>query len=215
MLDPRDVKIYEETDEQLKKLPRKEVIKPLSERERLFCEIYTKIYNSTLAVVKAGFGYKAPHVYGHKLRSVPKVARYIRWLKLQVQKDFNLGPGDIMEQYIKIAFFDTSDYVQIKDGKVILKDSDSIDGQIIKSVKQGRDGVTIELADKMKALEKLEHYFSVMPPDWKQKVEEKKVELMQQRVEIERIKAGQNDEDIDDDGFIEALKDTAQEVWAD
>jgi phage terminase small subunit len=122
---------------------------------------------------------------------------------------------DIIDQYIRIAFADVTDFVKIENGKLKLIDADSIDGQLITKIRQGPHGITIELADKLRAMEKLEHYFDVMPKDWRQKIEEKKLELMRERIEIERIKAGQQEVEDGDDGFIEALKDSAKETWGD
>ena len=121
----------------------------------------------------------------------------------------------IVNEYIKIAFADMSDFVRFGPNGVVLKHSDKVDGQMVVKVKEGRDGVTIELADKLKALEKLERYLKVMPSDWKQRVEEKKVELMGQKLELEKQKVDLGSESDDDDGFLTALKEAAKEVWND
>ena len=52
-----------------------------------------------------------------------------------------------------------------------------------------------------------------MPKDWKERLEEKKVEIMQEKLNIEKQKLGLNDDEIVDDGFLDALRDTAEEVW--
>ena len=88
-----------------------------------------------------------------------------------------------------------------------------MDGQLVKSVKKGRDGVSIEMYDKMSALARLERFFEEMPKDWREKLEEKKLELMQEKLNIEKQKLGLTDDSIEDDGFIDALRDTADEVW--
>ena len=50
-----------------------------------------------------------------------------------------------------------------------LVDSDTVDTSIIVSIKQGKDGITIQLPDKMKAWENIRNFF-----EWKaqKKVEE-------------------------------------------
>lgn len=206
----------EETEEQLLRLSRAEVTDDLMDKERMFCEQYIRNKNIQLAAVKAGYSKKSAHIVGWKVRQKPNVNRYICWLKLQISKTCHIDAMDIIDQYARIAFADITDFVEIVDNKIKLIDADEIDGQIVTKIKKGRDGgISLELADKFKALEKLEHYFDVMPADWKQKIEEKKLELMKDKLEFEKRKFGEGGEDMEDDGFIEALADAATEVWSD
>lgn len=207
----------EETEEELLNMTREEACLNLTEKQRLFCEHYAAKHNAVLAARKAGYGAKSVTSVAWRLRQNPEVNRYIAWLKLRVSRETHVDALDVIDHYIRIAFADITDVVNIKDGKVNLENADQVDGQIIKSIKKGKNGeVTVELYDKLAALQKLERYFDIMPADWKQKIEEKKLELMKERIEIERLKAGQlgNGED-EDDGFIQALKETATEVWGD
>jgi len=205
----------DETEEELKIMTRDEVTLELSDKQRAFCEYYVGKYNIKTAAIKAGYSKKSAHIFGWKLRTQPDCNRYIAWLKLRIANDLHVDVMDIIDQYIRIAFADVTDFVKIENGKLKLIDADSIDGQLITKIRQGPHGITIELADKLRAMEKLEHYFDVMPKDWRQKIEEKKLELMRERIEIERIKAGQQEVEDGDDGFIEALKDSAKETWGD
>ena len=49
------------------------------------------------------------------------------------------------------------------------------------------------------------------PYDWKRKMEEKKIEIMQEKLVIEKSKAGMLDE-VEDDGFLEALEKAALSI---
>ena len=69
-----------------------------------------------------------------------------------------------------------TDYVNITPTGVSLKPSAVVDGQIITEIKEGRDGITIKLADKMKALDKLSAYLKVLPND---KLMDVKLQVMQ------------------------------------
>lgn len=90
---------------------------------------------------------------------------------------------------------------------VKLKDSAFADGTILSEVKQGRDGASIKLSDRMKALDWLGRHMNLVTEE--------------QRAKIDLIKAqtqnitGGNDEEIEDadDGFIEALSGTAISDW--
>ena len=71
-------------------------------------------------------------------------------------------------------------------------------------MKQGRDGASIKLLDKMKALDWLAEHMDMA-------TEEQKI-----RIASMKAKAQLNDEDeIADDGFLEALNGTAGEDWSD
>lgn len=209
-------KIYtDESEEELSKMSRAEVTHELNDKQIRFAEKYTTDFNITHAALKAGYSKKSAHIIGWKLRQVPAINRYIAWLKLRVAKQCHVDAMDIIDQYVKIGFADITNFVHIKNGTVKLKDGAKMDGQLVTEVKQGRDGIGLKLADKLSALDKLERYFDVMPADWKQKIEEEKLELMKQKLELEKVKAGVIDDEGEDDGFIEALKETAEEVWED
>jgi len=205
----------DETEEELMSMTREEASLELSDKQRRFCELFVKNLNVRVAAAKAGYSTKTSHIMGYKMRQDPNINRYIAWLKLRVGKECHVSAVDIIDQYVRIAFADITDFVEIKGGKLTIIDDSQLDGQLITKIRSGKGGITVELADKLKALEKLEHYFDVMPIDWKQKIEERKIQLLEQRLEIERIKAGQGDDEIVDDGFIEALKGSAEQIWAD
>lgn len=207
-------KIFTEfSEEELMKMSREEASLNLNDKQRKWCETYVNNFNPKLAAKKAGYSIAAANTLGWKMRQNPDVTLYLAWLKLKVSYKAWVRPEDIVDQYARIAFADITDFVDIKDGRVKLINGEMIDGQLVKSVKKGKDGVSVELYDKMAALQRLERFFEEMPKDWKQILEEKKVSLMEQKLALERAKAGLDDDDNEDDGFIEALKGTAQEVW--
>lgn len=49
-----------------------------------------------------------------------------------------------------------------------------VDGSIIAEVKKGKEGVSIKLTDKMRALDKLTMYFDLVPDNFKRKIEEER-----------------------------------------
>ena len=205
----------QETEEELMNMTREEACLPLNDKQRLFCEHYCATHNAILACKNAGYTSKAAPTLSWKFRQKPEINLYIAWLKLRVGRECHLSALDIVDHYARIAFADITYFTKIENNRIKLIDGEMIDGQLVKSIKQGRDGVAIELYDKMAALQKLERYFEIMPQDWKEKLEEKKLIILEQRLELEKIKAGQVDIGNVDDGFIEALKQSAVEVWED
>ena len=111
------------------------------------------------------------------------------------------------------AFSDMSDFVDIFPHSIRLKPATQVDGQLIKSIKSGRDGVSIELYDKMKALDSLAKYCDDMPKEWKQKIDERRTELQEQEFILKKKQLELENPDKEDDGFIEAIKKSAESVW--
>ena len=207
----------------------------LTEKQCLFCLYYIKSFNATMAAIKAGYAPDSAHAEGSRLLRNVKVAAEIRRLKGTMQEEIFVDAMDVLNKYIKIAFADVTDYLSfgqrevpvmgpfgpIYEGEgddkqalmktvnfVDFKDSTFLDGTILSEVKQGKDGASIKLADKMKALEKLEKYFDLFPDKFKRRIEEEKLSLA-------KLKVNEQEEEIEDDGFLDALKGEVSEVWDD
>ena len=103
--------------------------------------------------------------------------------------------------------------MDIKPTSIRLKPSDDVDGQLVKSIKSGRDGVSIELYDKLKSLDFLANYCLDMPKTWKQKLEERRVQLQEQEFELKKQMADVSRDATEKDGFIEAINEAAKVVW--
>ncbi len=204
----------EYTDEELLKMNRKQATDGITEQQQRFCECYVKSKNVATALVNAGYSVNGG-TFGYKLRTNKKCQRYIQWLKVRILKNVMVSANDIMEHYIRIAFADMSDFVEIKPNSIRLKQSDQIDGQLIKSIKSGRDGISIELHDKLKALDFLAKYCADMPKDFKQNIEERKLDLMEHEFELKRKIYDIENNHTENDGFIEALSKSAKRIWED
>lgn len=206
----------------------------LTDKQRLFCIYYIRCFNATKAYQKAyQCDYRTAVVNASRLLTNANIKSEIQKLKQEkLNKEF-LTEDDIFQKYIDIAFADITDYVEFGTeevpvmavyGPVMIKDkktgeekmlkktvnvarfrnSAEVDGTIISEVKQGRDGASIKLADRMKALEWLTAHLDMLTEEQRAKVAVLKARVM-------------NDEDETpaDDGFLEALNGTAQEDWAD
>lgn len=217
----------------------------LTEKQRLFCLYYIKSFNATQAAIKAGYSPDTAHVIGHENLRKPNIAKEIRRLKSQLQEELFIDAMDVLNRYIKIAFADMTDFVEFgqeevpvigmygpieiedpetgekkpltkKVNVIKFKDSAHVDGGLICQIKQGKDGTSIKLEDRQKALDKLAQYFDLFPDKFQRKIEEAKLKIAQQKLELEKLKAdtGEDEEDADD-GFMEALRGKAKEVWTD
>lgn len=163
----------------------------LTDKQRLFCIYYIRSFNATKAYQKAyGCSYENAMQNGSRMLRNDKVkAEILRLKQERLNREF-LSEADIFQKYMDIAFADITDYLEfgteevpimaiygtakIKDpetgeektltkviNKVLFKSSSDVDGTIISEVKQGRDGASIKLSDRMKALEWLSGHMNM------------------------------------------------------
>lgn len=217
----------------------------LTEKQRLFCLYYMKYWNATKAYRKAyGCAYSTAMVEGSRHLRNPKISATIEQYKADLTAEKLLDAKVVLQRYIDIAFVDITDYLSFGQrdqqamgmyGPVTEKNSDGlkvlvmetvnfvdlnefeeIDGSIISEVKQGRDGISVKLADKMKALEMLTKYFDLLSETQQEllKAEKMKAVTAKATAETARIR-GDDDDDYEDDGFLDALNGKAADVWND
>ena len=77
---------------------------------------------------------------------------------------------------------------------VRFKESDQVDGTIISEVKQGKDGASIKLADRMKALQWLTDHMDLATEEQRAKIEAWKAKAQTQdekQIEVTFVKAGE------------------------
>lgn len=176
----------------------------LTDKQRLFCIYYIKYFNATKAYKKAyGCSYETAMVEGFRTLRNPKIQSEIEKLKQHKLNQVMLSEEDIFQRYMDIAFSDITDYVNfgkreieilednqsktIEVNYVDFNDSYNVDGTIISEVKQGKDGVSIKLHDKMKALQWLSDHMNIATD--KQKAE---LEVLKSRIVKDNSKNNTN-----------------------
>lgn len=208
----------------------------LTDKQKLFCVIYVRCFNATKAYQKAyGCSYAVANAEGYKLLVNPRVKAEIQRLKQNRLNREMLSQDDIFQKYMDIAFADITDFVRFGQEVVLVMgafgpvqvtnpetgqketltklvnsvrfyDSDQVDGTLISEVRQGRDGASIKLPDRMKALEWLTAHMDMA-------TEEQKAKIDKLKAETSRIKGEDPDEDMQDDGFIDALRGEVANIW--
>lgn len=107
----------------------------------------------------------------------------------------------------------TGEQKVIKYNTVDLNDSKMVDMQLVKSVKEGKDGITFQLKDGQKAIDWLTNYFEFNPGDKrKADFEAKRLEMEMLRLELSNRDNTQEGE-MEDDGFLDSLNETAKVTW--
>lgn len=186
--------------------------------------------------VKPDVSYESAMVGGSRWYNLPEVQEEIKRLKKEMYVEALLDPHDIVQKYIDIAFADLNDYLEygrelvpvmgpfgpitVKDDEtgekielkkeinvVKFKESTFVDGTILSEVKQGKEGASIKLNDRMKALDWLSRHMNLANDEQKAKID--LIKAQTQKI------TGDEDTEIADDGFLNALNDTATDDWSD
>jgi phage terminase small subunit len=148
----------------------------LTEKQRLFCLYYVKCFNATKAYQKAyACSYETAGSNGYALLQNTAITAEIKRLKQNRLNQALLEPEDIFQKYLDIAFADMNDYMQIQNGMVLLKDSDTFDGSVIKKVSSGKVD-TIELADRMRALDWLANHMDMATEEQRARIDKLRAE---------------------------------------
>lgn len=193
----------------------------LTEKQRLFCLFYVRYFNATKAYQKAyGCAYSTACAAGWRLLENAEIRKEINELKHNRLNQQLLDESDIFQKYMDIAFSDVTDYlsfgqkevpvmgafgpITIEDtdtgekipvtkivNVVQFRESDEVDGTLISEVRQGKDGASIKLADRMKALEWLAEHMDMATLE--QKVRMKKLEAETERIRNSGDAEGEED----------------------
>lgn len=169
----------------------------LTHQQRLFCIYYSKTFNATQSYLKAyGCSYETAMVEGSNHLRNPKIKAEIQRLNEIKRQQIVANETDLVEYHMRIAFSDIGNYLSFgqeeregeygsyKANVINLNDSSNVDTQLIQEVKQGREGISIKLADKQKSLDWLDKHFLTNPMD-KHKIEYDKMKLELERKKIE------------------------------
>ena len=187
----------------------------LNDKQQLFCIYYTRSYNATQSYMKAyECNWATANVCGPRLLGNVRVKEEIERLKKIKREQILAGEEDLLELQMRIAFSDIGNYLEFSGRMVKLQHSEMTDTQLIKSVKEGKDGISIELKDSQKALDWLTNYFEMNPMNkHKKEFDKRKLELDLLRLEMQTKESG-SDEPAKDN-FLDALNQSAGEVWQD
>ena len=133
----------------------------MTEKQKIFADEYLIDLNATRAYRVAYPSVKkdetAAAAAARMLRNV-KVAAYIQDRMQERQKRTEITQDRVLQELAAIAFAKATDYAEIKNECVRIKDTGDLDEQQVRAIagiKEGKFGVEIKLNDKEKALELL------------------------------------------------------------
>lgn len=195
----------------------------LTDKQRLFCIYYIRSFNATRAYQKAyECDYVTAMVNGSHLLRKSKVKEEILRLKQnRLNREF-FSEEDLFQKYMNIAFADITDFTEFGSKKikalnpdtgegeeiavsyVNIKSSNEVDGTLVSEVSKGKNGIKVKLADRMKAMQWLSDHMDLA-------TEEQKARIAALKAKTETV----TEEEIADDGFMDALNASAAGDWSD
>lgn len=155
----------------------------LSEQQKQFCLEYSRFPNATKAYMKAyGCEWRTADAIAYRLLGRDGIKAEIKRIQEARSNDWLVDDAVIINQWMKMAFTDLTDFVEFRkvfvdyerddedmpkldeSGEMIpyyrnevhFKDSQQVDGTVIQEVKKGKDGVSLKLYDKQRALIELQ-----------------------------------------------------------
>lgn len=138
----------------------------LTERQKIFCVYYARTFNATQSYLTAyGGTYETAMTNGCRLLGNAKVKKEIARLKEIKRQQVIADAEDIVELQMRIAFADMGNYVRFGTDGVKISNSANVDTQLIREVKNGKDGIVIKLEERQKAIEWLSKHFTLHPDD--------------------------------------------------
>ncbi|MEK5165995.1 terminase small subunit [Paenibacillus sp. FSL R5-0527] len=205
----------------------------LTPKQRIFVMEYLRDFNATRAAMAAGYSKKTAHTIGWENLRKPEIKAAIQRYNEAMMDEVGINAQRVLMEYMKIAFSDITDFVEFGqmdeplfdgDGQPLLdpktgdqmtykrsfvafRNNDDVDGTIINEVKQGKDGVSVKLYDKMKALDVLTKYIDLLPDKHKRMIQDEKLKIEQERLALDKAKAagdGNSDDELIED-WVEAV----------
>ena len=159
----------------------------LTDKETDFVLYYLESNNATQSYLKSyKINKKWAGIKGYQLLHKPKIESAIKKLKKIQKQALDVNPNLYVETLLKGASADIGDYIEFREedvpildadgsqmhdpdtgeplykkvNKMHLTDSAFVDTGVVTGIKQGRDGISITLVDKLKCLELLRKYFN-------------------------------------------------------
>ena len=128
----------------------------LTEKQQLFCWYFAKYRNKVKAYQKAyGSSYETACGHASELWKNVEIQKEINRIMEEIRNEIKIDIKDLLQQQIDIARADINDYVDYSRGNVRVKHN--IDGTIVKEIKDTKDGISIKLYDKQKAIDFLKN----------------------------------------------------------
>jgi len=131
----------------------------LTDRQLRFCEEYLVDLNATQAAIRAGYSERTAYSSGQRLLKKVEVAEQIRQMKEQRSRRTQITQDFVLNERMKIASADGSDFVSIGPGNRIrlvpTAELGADQRAALAGIRKMGNGFEVKTYDKLKALEML------------------------------------------------------------
>lgn len=131
----------------------------ITDKQKQFCNEYLIDLNATRAykaVYKSCKKDETARANSSRMLTNANIQQYIKEKQNDLQQRTEITQDMVLKELAKIGFAEVTDYAEIKDSFVNIKDTSDIPKEkvgAISSIEQGNFGIKIRLNDKLKALE--------------------------------------------------------------
>lgn len=165
----------------------------LTEKQARFVAEYLVDLNATEAAKRAGYSEKTAYSIGFENLRKPEIQEAIQAAMDARAQRTGITQDRVLQELAAIGFSKTTDFVRINEnGRVILTPTDNLTEEqqrTVASIKEGKHGVELRLYDKLGALHLLGQHLGMFTGK------------------------GDQQNETPDDGFVDALKEEAEEAW--
>ena len=130
----------------------------LTAKQQRFVAEYLVDLNATQAAIRAGYKEKTAGQTGAENLKKPQIQDAIKRANEQRLKKASISADRVLQELARIAFSVATDVVEVRDGEVVIRDTESLTTDqkaAIAGIKEGRAGIEIKMHDKVRALELL------------------------------------------------------------
>ena len=140
-------------------------IAKLTPKQERFCEEYLVDLNATQAAIRAGYSAKSAARFAVELLNKTQVSEKISELRSQQSKRTEITADRVLTELAVIAFADRTEIAKITEaGFVKFTPTDKLPAElkkIIVGIKEGKFGIEVATADKVRALELLGKHLGI------------------------------------------------------
>lgn len=168
----------------------------MTEKQKRFCDEYIIDLNATQAAIRAGYAEKYAHTNASKLLQNPNVKEFISNRMAEKEKELIADQNEVLKYLTSVMRGESQSEIVVVEGT---GEGTSCATHIQKAPDE---------KERLKAAELLGKRYGLYTEE-----NEKNARIEKLKAEVARIKGESSDDSKDEDGFIEALRGEAKEIW--
>lgn len=142
----------------------------LTDKQRLFVEEYLVDLNATQAAIRAGYNPNSARIIASQNLTKPYIQEAIQEAIERRVERTRINQDKVLTEYARISFSDIRDYLEWDGGRVVWKDSSTLDDDSAAAIQEVSESITengrtrkFKLYDKQRALTDLAKHLNLFP----------------------------------------------------